>query len=140
MVQINGSHPLVLEQKPAIMSDSAVTGAADQANSVPEVPRLRVRVPASMLPEPMAAIMLSPPPVETRTAGPRPSFSAAAGRTVPMQHSALLSGGRACHRRPLSSMRSTAVLLQRRVRTSNNPVPEASPYSATRSPVSQKFK
>ncbi len=45
---------------------------------VPLVPKLAVTTPATVLPVPMAPIMLSPPPALTRTLGFRPSSRAVA--------------------------------------------------------------
>lgn len=66
MVQISGSQPLLEEQNPAIIAESATTGCSAKVNSVPEVPRLIVVMPGRIFPVPMAAIMLSPPPDATR--------------------------------------------------------------------------
>ena len=97
-----------------------------------------LNTPEATLPVPIAAIMLSPPPAETRTPCGRPSSSAMAAEMGKLA-SASTSGGRQAARSRCASVAASNSGDHWRVRTSSQPVPEASPYSIQRSPVSQKF-
>jgi hypothetical protein len=138
IVQINGSQPPLDEQNAAQPPASSTTGCMACANSVPEVPRLMLSTPAATLPVPMAAIMLSPPPAETHTFRGRPNSPAMSGERGKLA-SGPTSGGRHADRSRYASVAASSGLDHWRVRTSSQPVPEASPYSIQRSPVSQKF-
>ncbi len=138
IVQISGNQPPLEEQKAAQPAASSTTGWAAQVNSVPEVPRLMLSTPAATLPVPMAAIMLSPPPAAMRTPRGRPSLSATT-RAMGKLAFALTSCGRHSARSRSGSVAASIAADQSRVRTSSQPVPEASPHSIQRSPVSQKF-
>src|ERR1700739_272470 len=104
---------------------------------VPEVPRLAVTTPGFTFPVPTAPIILSPPPAETTGDFFKPHFCRRFSLKRPT----------ACREDPregnfssnLGSINSTTGSHQRRVLTSINPVPEASPYSIRFSPVSQKL-
>jgi hypothetical protein len=95
-----------------------------------------LNTPGSTLPVPIAAIMLSPPPAATRTSRGRPSASAMAAAMGKLA-SASTSGGRHCARSRSRSIAASNCGDQRRVRTSSQPVPDASPCSIQYSPVSQ---
>lgn len=138
IVQISGSQPPVDEQNAAQPAFSSTTGKSAHANSVPDVPRLIVSTPGATLPVPMAAIMLSPPPAATITPCGRPSSSAIFD-AMPKLASASTNGGRKSARFVSLSVAASISRDHVRVRTSSQPVPDASPYSIQRWPVSQKF-
>ena len=68
------------------------------------IDQVAVTTPGATLPDPMAAIMLSPPPAETNTSAPKPNRSAISGRTVPAGASGAMSSGRQRASRPVSSI------------------------------------
>gem|GEM_PF-4819674 len=85
--------------------------------------------PAATFPVASAAIMLSPPPVETCTSAGRSSSAAIVGASVNVVSSGT-SGGSNASRSRCGSIACSSSGDQRRWRTSSQPVPEASPYSA----------
>jgi hypothetical protein len=68
----------------------------------------------------------------------RPSSSATCGAMGKLA-SAATSGGKHAASLRVASVAAINASDQRRVRTSSQPVPDASPYSIQRSPVSQKL-
>ena len=94
-------------------------------------------LPARVAPEPMALIMLSPPPGATRIPSGMPSCCAAAGETVPA--ASPVSSSRGSLPASCGSTAATAPSSKQRSRTSNQPVPDASPASIVRSPVSRRL-
>jgi hypothetical protein len=139
MVQISGSQPPVDEQNAAHAPSSSTIGRSAYANKVPEVPRLIASRPSATQPVPIAAIMLSPPPTATFTCSDRPSCAAVAGA---MSNSASGSamGGRHTPRLRSRSVARSSSFDHCRVRTSSQPVPEASPYSQKYCPVRTKLR
>ena len=116
----------------------SITGSSEKAQTVPEVPRLTVTTPARMLPVPIALIMLSPLPALTRASPARPHSSRRRLRNKPAGRFEERNGGSIDSN--LGSMKFRIGLHHWRVRTSIKPVPEASPYSIWRSPVSQRLR
>ena len=115
-----------------------MTGLSAQAKIVPLVPRLAVTTPGFVFPVPMAAIMLSPPPLLTTIFGESPQSAASKGRSVPARSSEDPSDGSISIRR--GSMASQTFRHQVRARTSINAVPEASPNSMRSAPVSFRLR
>ncbi len=105
---------------------------------MPEVPRLTVTTPGRMLPVPIALIMLSPLPALTSASSARPHSSRRVLRNKPAGRFEERSGGSIDSN--FGSMNFRIGFDHLRVRMSSKPVPEASPYSIWRSPVSQRFK
>ena len=103
-VQISGNQPPLLEQKQASAASGLTCGCGAKAYTVPDEPRLMVMSPGSILPVPIAAIMLSPPPLDTTALGFRPSNLAICGRMRPTGWRGSISSGKACSRWPSGSM------------------------------------
>ncbi|MNV20990.1 hypothetical protein D3C71_1119140 [compost metagenome] len=98
---------------------------------MPDVPRLIARRPWTTQPVPMAAIMLSPPPTATFTVAGKPSAVAVVG-SMSNSASGLARGGRQSARSRSGSVARSRSRDQVRLRTSSQPVPDASPYSQNR--------
>ena len=106
---------------------------------MPEVPRLIASLPSSTQPVPMAAIMLSPPPTATFAVAGTPKCFATLGSMSNSASGAAIGGRHAARSRSASVARSRS-LDHVRERTSSQPVPEASPHSQKRCPVSTKLR
>ena len=104
----------------------------EDANIVPLVPKLIVRLPSSTQPVPIAAIILSPPPVATRVSLLKPNRSAISSFTHPIIPgltifgSLSISDGEIILHSSIFHVPSLIVI---------KPVPEASPFSITAMPV-----
>ena len=104
---------------------------SENAKRVPELPRLIVRRPDTTFPVPIAAIILSPPPVDTGIPSGIPYSIETSRSVIPMNLSDFTKGGRY-----FSSFESGSIAFNRsddhsRLEMFNIPVPDASPYSIT---------
>jgi len=105
---------------------------------VPEVPRLTTTVPGCVAPEPIALIMLSPPPAETSVPSARPNRAEPAALTRPAGDPASSRLGTRSAR--AGSTASMADGSNARATGSNHPVPEASPASMEATPVRRRLR
>ena len=135
IVHNNGSQSPVDEQNAATAPCRSIIGLSALANNVPDVPRLIVIRPVLTLPVPIAAIILSPPPLATGIPTGRPNIEAAFACNCPIGASAATKDGTTLARSLSGSTAASIPLCHVRRRMSSMPVPEASPHSIARSPV-----
>ena len=139
-VAASGSQPPVESQNAAASPSGSTAGSARYAKTVPDVPRLTAAGPSTTRSQPIAAHMLSPPPALTGIPASSPSDSAASRRSVPTTRSDGPTSGRVRRQSRRSSMAARTASLYWRRRMSKYAVPEASPNSLTKLPVSQRFR
>ena len=131
IVHNSGNQPFVELQNAAMWPLGSITGLSENANTVPELPRLMVALPGVTFPVPIAAIILSPPPVDTGVPSGIPYSIETSRFVTPMNSPTLANGGRYFSILISESTASKSLGDHFRLRTSSMPVPDASPYSIT---------